>query len=118
AQLMVLLANRYILPAALRYQKDVAESVTAVKEAGGSIKEAKKLLDRITGLVDDLRTRTEKLEKAADGQADSAHKHAKHMRDAVVPAMNALRETADLIETTVPHAIWPLPTYREMLFVK
>jgi len=118
AQLMVLLANRYILPAALRYQKDVAESVKAVKDAGGSTKEAKKLLDRITGLVDDLQARTEKLEKAVDGHADSAQKHAKHMRDAVVPAMSALRETGDLIETGIPHAIWPLPTYREMLFVK
>ena len=32
AQLMVLMANRYILPAALKYQKDVAESVSAVKK--------------------------------------------------------------------------------------
>jgi glutamine synthetase type III len=40
------------------------------------------------------------------------------MRDAVVPAMNALRETGDQIEATAPHGVWPLPTYREMLFVK
>ncbi len=45
AQLMVLMANRYILPSALKYQKDVAESIMAVREAGGSTKEAKKLLD-------------------------------------------------------------------------
>ena len=117
-QLMVLMANRYILPAALQYQKDVAESVAAVKDAGGSAKEAKKVLDRVTGLVDDLRTRTEKLEKVARLHASSAEKHAKHMRDAVVPAMNALRETGDQIEALVPHGMWPLPTYREMLFIK
>ena len=64
-QLMVLMANRYILPAALKYQKDVAESVKAVKDAGGSAKESKKLLDSVTELVDQLRTRTEKLEKTA-----------------------------------------------------
>ena len=52
-QLMVLMANRYILPAAFKYQKDVAESVAAVKSAGGSAKEAKKVLDRVIGLVDD-----------------------------------------------------------------
>jgi glutamine synthetase len=117
-QLMVLMANRYILPAALRFQKEVAESVKAVKDAGGSAREAKKLLDRVTGLVDDLRTRTDKLEKALDAHASSAEKHARHMRDAVVPAMNALRETGDQIEATAPHGVWPLPTYREMLFVK
>ena len=36
-QLMVLMANRYILPAALEYQKQVAESVAAVKAAGGEV---------------------------------------------------------------------------------
>ena len=117
-QLMVLMANRYILPAVLKFQKDVAESVSAVKSAGGSIKEAKKVLDRVTGLVDDLRGRTEKLEKSLDSHASSTAAHAKHMRDAVVPAMSDLRETADHIETLMPHGMWPLPTYREMLFIK
>ncbi len=41
AQLMALMANRYILPAALRYQTQVAQSVSAVKAAGGAPKEAK-----------------------------------------------------------------------------
>jgi glutamine synthetase len=118
AQLMVLMANRYILPAALQYQKNVAESVTAVREAGGSTKEAKKVLDRLAGLVDDLRSQTDKLAKALDHHAPGADKHAKFMRDSVVPAMQALRETGDQIELMVPHEIWPLPTYREMLFIK
>ncbi len=118
AQLMVLIANRYILPAALQYQKNVAESVTAVRAAGGSTKETKKMLDRITGLVDDLRAQTDKLAKALDHHGPSAEKHAKYMRDTVVPAMAALRETGDQIELLVPHELWPLPTYREMLFVK
>jgi glutamine synthetase len=40
------------------------------------------------------------------------------MRDKVVPAMTKLRETGDTLETLTPHGLWPLPTYREMLFVK
>jgi glutamine synthetase len=48
----------------------------------------------------------------------SAEKHAKYMRDKVVPAMAKLREVGDEIEVLTPHEIWPLPTYREMLFVK
>src|SRR5204863_7639588 len=51
-QLMVLMSNRYILPAALEYQKHVAQSVAAVKSAGGKSVEGKKLLDRITKLAD------------------------------------------------------------------
>src|SRR5438132_5175700 len=43
-QLMVLMANRYILPAALEYQRQVASSVATVKQAGGTSVEGKKLL--------------------------------------------------------------------------
>jgi glutamine synthetase len=118
AQLMVLMANRYILPAALKYQKDVAESVAAVRSAGGASKEGRRVLDRITGLVDELRQRTDRLAGALDAHAPSAEKHARYMRDTVVPAMAALRETGDQIELVVPHELWPLPTYREMLFIK
>jgi glutamine synthetase len=32
--------------------------------------------------------------------------------------MNALREVGDDLEQLVPQNLWPLPTYREMLFVK
>jgi glutamine synthetase len=118
AQLMVLMANRYILPAALGYQKDVADSVKSVRDAGGSTREAKKVLDRVTALVDELRSRTDKLAKALDHHAPTVEKHAKFMRDTVVPAMAALRETGDEIELLTPHELWPLPTYREMLFIK
>ncbi|HEX5214601.1 MAG TPA: glutamine synthetase III [Vicinamibacterales bacterium] len=118
AQLMVLIANRYILPAALEYQKNVAQSVKAVRDAGGSTREAKKVLDRVTKLVDDLRSRTDKLADSLEHHAESGEKHAKFMRDVVVPAMNALRDAGDQLELLVPHQIWPLPTYREMLFIK
>src|SRR5918995_3574063 len=45
AQLMVLMANRYILPAAYKYLGEVATTVGAVKAAGGTAKEPKKMLD-------------------------------------------------------------------------
>jgi glutamine synthetase len=119
AQTMVLMANRYILPAALGYLTQVAQSVAAGKAAGVQSKEAKKLLVEISGLVDTLKVRTEALIKALahEGNGDS-HKHAKYMRDKIVPAMTALRETGDAIESLVPSNDWPLPTYREMLFIK
>ena len=41
-----------------------------------------------------------------------------HFHDDVIPAMTALRETADQIEVILPDDLWPLPTYREMLFIK
>jgi glutamine synthetase len=117
-QLMVLMANRYILPAALEYQRRIADNVTAVKAAGVTSKEPKKLLDRLTKLIDEFRLHSEALSSALDHTSGSTAKHAKHTRDTVVPKMAALRELGDQIELLTPHELWPLPTYREMLFIK
>jgi len=117
-QLMVLIANRYILPAALEYQRNIGQSVAAVKAGGASSVQGKKLLSQYTKLVDKFKTQSDALAAALDHSNGSAEKHAKYMRDKVVPAMNKLRETGDEIEVLTPHEIWPLPTYREMLFVK
>jgi len=118
-QLMVLMANRYILPAAFEYQKNVADSVGSVKAAGGKSVEGKKTLDQLTALIDDFKRRTDKLQRELghEGNGDAV-KHAKHYRDTVIPAMSALRETGDELEVVMPHELWPLATYREMLFIK
>ncbi len=118
-QLMVLMSNRYILPAALAYQKNVGESVAAVKAAGGKSVEGKKTLDRLTKLTDEFVRRTQKLAHALEHEGNgAAEKHALHFRDVVIPAMSALRETGDQLELMIPHGTWPLATYREMLFIK
>jgi glutamine synthetase len=118
AQLMVLMANRYILPAALEYQRRIADSVTATKAAGSPSKEAKKLLDRVVKLIDQFRVHTESLCDALERPQTSTEKQAKFMRDTIVPGMTSLRDLGDQIELLVPHELWPLPTYREMLFIK
>jgi glutamine synthetase len=118
AQLMVLMANRYILPSALTYQKQVAESVTAVVKAGGVSRQGKKLLTTFTKLVDNFKAQADTLSTLLEHASPTTEKHAKHMRDKVIPAMNTLRELGDQIELVMPHELWPLPTYREMLFIK
>jgi glutamine synthetase len=117
-QLMVLIANRYILPAALEYQRQIGASVAAVKAGGATSVQGKKLLAQYSKLVDRLKVQTDALAAALEHGDASAEKHAKYMRDKVLPAMNRLRETGDEIEVLTPHETWPLPTYREMLFVK
>jgi glutamine synthetase len=118
-QLMVLMANRYILPAALEYQKRVADSVASVKSVGGKSVEGKKTLDRLTAMTDDFKRRTDKLQHELEHEGNGdAVKHAKHYRDTVILAMAALREAGDELEVVIPHELWPLATYREMLFIK
>jgi glutamine synthetase len=117
-QLMVLMANRYILPAALEYQKHIGQSIAAVKAGGGSSAQGKKLLGTYTKLVDRFKVQADVLAGLLEHGGSSAEKHAKYMRDKVIPAMTKLREYGDEIENLTPQDIWPLPTYREMLFVK
>ena len=80
-QLMVLIANRYILPAALEYLKNIGQSVAAVKAGGASSVQGKKLLKQYTKLVDRLKTQTDALAASLEHGNASAEKHAKYMRD-------------------------------------
>ena len=96
----------------------MADSITAVKTAGATSRESKKLLDRLVKLVDQFKAQTDLLAEALEHSSASAEKHAKYMRDKIVPMMGSLREFGDQIELLIPHELWPLPTYREMLFIK
>jgi glutamine synthetase len=119
AQLMVLMANRYILPAAYRHQEQLANTVTAVKAAGAVAKETKRALDDICTLTDQAKIRVDRLQELLEHEGGGdAEKHARYFRDKVIPAMSSLREVGDSLESAVPQNLWPLPTYREMLFVK
>jgi glutamine synthetase len=118
-QLATSMAMRYILPAAIRYQTEVGQSVAAAKAGGVQSKEGKKLLAELVKTLDTLKLTSDKLSSALEHSSNGGtYKHAKYMRDAIVPLMNNLREHADKLETLVPSEYWPLPTYREMLFIK
>ena len=68
ANLMVLMANRYIMPAALEYLKQVGQSVAAVRSAGGSTTQGKKLLKCYAKLVDRFKTEARQARIAARSQ--------------------------------------------------
>jgi glutamine synthetase len=93
--------------------------VAALKAAGAGGKETKKTLDELTRLIDACKSGADQLQKLLEHEnSGAAEKHAKYFRDKVIPAMNTLREAGDGLEALVPHDRWPLPTYREMLFIK
>lgn len=92
--------------------------MSAARAAGRPSAQGRKLLATYGTLIDQFKTQTDALERLLDHGSASAEKHAKYMRDKVIPAMNRLRELGDRIEVLTPHEIWPLPTYRELLFVK
>ena len=80
----------------------------------------KELLDTVTRLVNDLKKNLSALDAARseiEATDATALNKAKLYRDKVLPLMKACRKAADELETIVDNAIWPLPKYREILFV-
>jgi glutamine synthetase len=119
AKCMSAMGRTQILPAALRYQGEVATAVNATKSAGVDNSTQADLLRSLTQTIGAfqkaLATLDEGLAHHADGDAFA---HAKYARDRLLPAMTKLREQGDKLETLVADDLWPLPTYHEMLFVK
>ncbi len=111
------IAKTQILPAAYRYQGELAQIAANLKAIGKNPHLG--TLEALTELVADMEDKIKGLEKAIDHQAegDSIH-HAKHFSGEVLPAMKVLREVVDKLEVIVADDIWPLPTYLEMLFIK
>ncbi len=119
ANMMVMMAKTMILPAALRYQSEVAQAVTATKAAGVENSAQLDHLKDLTGVITKFQGSITSLDHAVNHHADGdAFAHAKSMKESVVPKMAELRALGDKLETMVADDLWPLPTYREMLFIK
>ncbi|MDB5292344.1 MAG: glutamine synthetase type, partial [Phycisphaerales bacterium] len=113
------MARTLILPAALRYQREVGESIAAAKAAGASSPAGLETFGTLVSTINDFQRGITALEKALSHHADGdALAHAKHYRDNVVSSMVELRKSGDKLETLIADDLWPLPTYREMLFVR
>ncbi|CAN5131947.1 glutamine synthetase III [soil metagenome] len=116
ARLALEIGATTILPAAVRYQTEVAQSVAALTAAGVTPDLAP--LEEISGPVADLRSALATLKAAlADDAGHEALDEALHARDSLLPAMAAVRAAADALEEIVADDLWPLPTYQEMLFM-
>ena len=69
-------------------------------------------------LLTDARAALKRLEAAVaeSNELDCVCEMANFCHDTVVPAMHALREPIDKLELIVDKAIWPVPTYGDLMF--
>jgi glutamine synthetase len=119
ANMMVVMAQTMILPASLRYQAEVASAVNATKAAGVDAAAQLEALRELTDAMSKFQAATASLCKATHHHPDGDHfAHAKYIKESVIPKMADLRTLGDKLETLVADDLWPLPTYREMLFIK
>jgi glutamine synthetase len=123
AKLMAQLATSHVIPAAIAYQRNLAENVKAMKDAGLSKSDTEVqvgLIKDLGGHIKNISIHVTKLlnelEKAH--HLDSTHKSAVAFSSKIKPLFDPIRKSSDALEFLVDDELWKLPKYREMLFVK
>ena len=120
AKAMIDIAGKSIIPAVIRYTTRLADSIIKLKTAKADIepyaqssilidvnehlKSAKLALENLIKLMDDA------------GEVVGVDKHARYMREVIVPAMEELRKPVDELEMIVDKDLWPMPSYGDLLF--
>ena len=113
------IARTMLLPAAVRFLQELARTLADGAAAGLPLDGVRATAEEVSHSITALRTAIDTLiRQNKDRGGDTVHQKALHMRDHVIPAMKAVRHAADDLERIVAHNLWPLPTYREILFVK
>ncbi len=118
AETMVSMARGLILPAALEHQRRMAEAVAATKAAGVDAGDTVTALREFVELVNEFRRRIGEVERLAAHHEAEPMKHAAQMSRELKPAMGRLREAGDAIESMTAVDLWPMPNYRDLLFLK
>src|ERR1700712_650390 len=115
AKLTLEVGSTVVLPAAVRYQTELASNVATLKAAG--IDPDTTLLTTVTTPISELTGALTALKTALGAHGgDAAVDEAKHAQS-LLPLMDAVRAAADTLEGLVADDLWPLPTYQEMLYI-
>ncbi|QXE92861.1 glutamine synthetase III [Geomonas subterranea] len=118
---MIDMANHSIIPTAIEYATTVASSINAVTAVSSKldVSTQKELLEELSDKLAAMSANTKALEKALEDAVaiGDADKQAAAFRESVFTKMLELRTTGDALEKIIAAKYWPLPTYREMLFV-
>ena len=117
-QTMIHMAGKHYIPAAIHYCTRLGQSIAAVTGAGVDAPVQKELLEKCSALLTQASEALEKL-KVLLPQVDSMDDvpaMAMAYHDQIIPAMAALRKPVDELELLVDKAIWPVPTYGDLMF--
>jgi glutamine synthetase len=113
------IAKTMVYPAAVRYLEELSSVVKNGKEIGITSSGAESMYKTVSEGLDNLGKALEKLRKVQlTLEAESALEQTAEYRDKIIPVMTEIRDAVDFLERYVADDYWPLPIYREMLFVK
>ncbi len=127
AQMVSNIGRTMIVPAAIEYQRYLGQSIVQLRDALGEsvdVSAQRSLLERISQHINSLIRNLDKLDQElgkAENKAESkdipALTMSKSIRDKFVPLMQACRVDGDALEMLVDDNLWPMPKYREMLWI-
>ena len=114
---MIDMATKQYIPSVIKYTKDLADTVLAVKEAGADTSVQSEMLSEITVLLKDAKAALEKLKVSqAEGLKKEGREQAFFYKDTVMVDMNNLRAPVDKLEMLVDKDFWPVPSYGDLTF--
>ncbi len=118
ARTMIDMASKQFIPAVIKYTKELADTVIAVKEAGADATVQAGLLGEISGLLMKTKQALSELIRLTEQAAamEEGEEQARFYHFDVVPSMEALRAPVDRLEMIVDKEAWPMPSYGDLMF--
>ncbi|MBR3653110.1 MAG: glutamine synthetase III, partial [Bacteroidales bacterium] len=121
SRVMVRMALNHIIPAALEYKAKLLKEVSLAKEIYGNLDSCTtemRILDDINKYVEEVRVKATAMKEArkAANAIEDEYKRALAYHE-IAESLYALRRPIDKLEEVVDNKMWPLPKYREMLFI-
>ncbi|MCF8304273.1 MAG: glutamine synthetase III [Bacteroidales bacterium] len=120
------LATNHIIPIAIRYQNTLIENVKGLSEVLDSknytrlsniqLQSIRDISEHIMEIKTNVSAMIEERKKA--NAIENTTKQAIAYRERVVPYFEIIRYHVDKLELMVDDELWPLPKYRELLFIK
>ena len=121
SRVLVRMAINHIIPAVLEYKSKLLKEVALCKDVFGSTDSCTtelELIAKISGYVEDVRVKTAAMKEARKkaNAIENEYEKAKAYHE-IAEALFDLRKPIDKLEEIVDNKSWPLPKYREMLFI-
>ena len=120
------LSMNHIIPVATRYQSELLNNVENMAEVFSKEKAAS-LSARNLKIIEEIAVRTSKIEMKVEelvnarklaNKIEDEHDKAIAYHDTVEPKLDEIRYEIDKLELIVDDSLWPLPKYRELLFIR
>jgi glutamine synthetase len=124
ARVMGEMASTHVLPAAIRYQKHIIDSIRGLKEIGLGIESFRNQLQIVEKISEHIQIISDNVEqmiearKAANALSDTREKAIAYCDKVKAPHFDTIRYHVDKLEMMVDDRLWELPKYRELLFMR